>query len=62
VGPPKNNGRIISTVLVVLMSITAPNVAGAQSMNTFDGAYKGVSNTAIGGGPTCDPLLTSHGR
>jgi hypothetical protein len=38
------------------MVITVPSVVAAQSTSPFDGTYKGVSNTALGGGPTCDPF------
>jgi hypothetical protein len=51
--------RSFVTFLAVLVAFTAPSVAAAQSTSAFDGTYAGVSNTAMGGGPACDPFATT---
>jgi hypothetical protein len=43
-------------VILISIAVLIPGIARAQTVTAFDGAYAGVSNTALGGGPACDPF------
>jgi hypothetical protein len=47
---------VFRTFCVVSLTMAVPSIVFAQSNTAFVGTYAGVSNTATGGGPGCNPL------